>query len=119
MIRPALLLAALTLLTAPAAGQEQAPNRRDFTITAGSDRFTPDRLEVSQDDLVRITLQSDERPHSFVIDAYRIVKRVGAGQAISFEFRADQAGTFEFYCNLTSNPGCKEMRGTLVVKGRK
>ncbi|HVG84064.1 MAG TPA: hypothetical protein VM820_06075, partial [Vicinamibacterales bacterium] len=70
------------------------------------------------DDLVRITLRSEDRPHSFVIDAYRIVKRAGSGQTISFEFRADQAGAFAFYCNLTSDPGCRDMKGTLVVKGK-
>jgi cytochrome c oxidase subunit II len=98
--------------------QEQAPNRREFTIVARDHRFTPDRLEVSQDDLVKITLQSEDRPYSFVIDAYRIVKRAGAGQALTFEFRADRAGTFEFHCNLTGDPGCREMKGTLVVKAR-
>lgn len=118
MTRPVLLVAGLVLLAAHAIAQEQAPNRRDFTIVARENRFTPDRLEVSQDDLVKITLQSDERPHSFVIDAYRIVKRVGGGQSISFEFRADQPGTFQFYCNLSGDPGCQEMKGTLVVKGR-
>lgn len=118
MTRSALLVAGLVLLTAQAIGQEQAPNRRDFTIVARENRFTPDRLEVSQDDLVKITLQSDERPYSFVIDAYRIVKRVGGGQSLSFEFRADQPGTFQFYCNLSGEPGCEELKGTLVVKGR-
>jgi heme/copper-type cytochrome/quinol oxidase subunit 2 len=112
------LVAASAVLTTAASGQEQAPNRRDFTIVARDYRFTPDRLEVSQDDLVKITLQSDDRPHSFVIDAYRIVKRAGGGQTISFEFRADRAGTFEYYCNLTSDPGCRDMKGTLVVKGK-
>ena len=106
------------MLAAPAAAQEQAPTDADFTIVARDHRFTPDRLEVSQDDLVRITLRSEDRPHSFVIDAYRIVKRAGSGQTISFEFRADQAGAFAFYCNLTSDPGCRDMKGTLVVKGK-
>ena len=32
--------------------------------------------------------------------------------SITFEFRADQPGTFTFYCNLTTDPGCKEMKGT-------
>jgi heme/copper-type cytochrome/quinol oxidase subunit 2 len=118
MVRVLLLVAGLAMLAAPAAAQEQAPNRRDFTIVARDYRFTPDRLEVSQDDLVRITLRSEDRPHSFVIDAYRIVKRAGSGQTISFEFRADQAGAFAFYCNLTSDPGCRDMKGTLVVKGK-
>lgn len=117
-MRGALLIASLIGAAPLALGQEQAPNRRDFTIVARDHRFSPDRLEVSQDDLVRITLQSEDRPHSFAIDAYRIVKRVGAGQSISFEFRADQAGTFEFYCNLTADPACAEMRGTLVVRAK-
>ena len=38
---------------------------------------------------------------------------------ITFEFRADQAGTFPFYCNLQIDDGCRQMRGELVVKPRK
>src|SRR5262245_41671487 len=97
------------------AAQDQAPNRRDVTIVARDFQFIPNRIEVVQDELVRITLTSEGRPHSFAIDAYRIVKRAGAGQTIVFDFRADQAGTFTFYCNLTSVPQCKDMKGTLVV----
>ena len=86
--------------------QDQAPNRREVTIVAREHSVRPRTASRStQDDLVRITLTSDERPYSFAIDAYRIFKRVGAGQTIVFEFRADQAGTFTFYCNLTSDRG--------------
>ena len=60
---------------------------------------------------MRITLTSEDRPYSFAIDAYRILKRAGAGQTIVFDFRADQAGTFTFYCNLTSDPACRDMKG--------
>jgi heme/copper-type cytochrome/quinol oxidase subunit 2 len=98
--------------------QDQAPNRRDVTIVAREFQFVPDRIEVAQGDLVRIQLTSEDRPYSFAIDAYRIVKRAGARQTIVFDFRADQPGTFPFYCNLTSAPQCKEMRGTLVVRER-
>jgi hypothetical protein len=105
----------LSLLTSPfLLAQDQAPNRREFTIVATDQQFSPARLEVSQDDLVRITLRSEDRAYSFAIDAYRIVKRAGTGQTTSFEFRADQAGSFDYYCNLT---GCTA-RGTLVVKPR-
>jgi heme/copper-type cytochrome/quinol oxidase subunit 2 len=103
------------LATAIVAGQDQAPNRRDVTIVARNHRFTPDRIEATKDDLVRVTLKSEDRAYSFAIDAYRILKRVGAGQTIVFDFRADEAGTFTFYCNLTSDPACREMSGTLVV----
>jgi cytochrome c oxidase subunit II len=96
--------------------QDQAPNRREVTIVAREFQFVPNRVEVARGDLVRVHLTSDDRPYSFAIDAYRIVKRAGARQTIVFDFRADQAGTFTFYCNLTSAPQCKEMKGTLVVK---
>jgi heme/copper-type cytochrome/quinol oxidase subunit 2 len=101
-----------------AAPQESVPNRRDVSIVARDHQFVPNRVEVTQDDLVRITLTSEGRAYSFAIDAYRISKRAGAGQTIVFDFRADQAGEFTFYCNLTSDPGCKEMKGTLVVKAK-
>ncbi len=111
------LVIALSLVVA-ATAQEQAPNRREFNLVARDHVFTPSRLEVSQDDLVKISFTSEGRPATFAIDAYRIIKRAGGGQTISFEFRADQAGTFTFYCNLTGDEGCKDMKGTLVVKAK-
>lgn len=96
--------------------QEPAQNRRDFTIVAKDHTFTPNKLDVTQDDLVKITLKSEDRPVSFAIDAYRIIKRAAGHTSVTFEFRADQAGTFPFYCNLTKDPGCKDMKGTLTVK---
>ena len=74
--------------------QDQAPNRRDVTLVARDHQFIPNRIEVVQDDLVRITFTSEGRPTSFAVDAYRILKRAGADKTIVFEFRADQAGTF-------------------------
>jgi heme/copper-type cytochrome/quinol oxidase subunit 2 len=95
--------------------QDRAPDRRDIAVVARDYRFVPDRIEVRQDDLVRVTFTSEGAPTSFAVDAYRILKRAGAGKTIVFEFRADQAGTFAFYCSLTSAPRCADMKGTLVV----
>jgi heme/copper-type cytochrome/quinol oxidase subunit 2 len=116
-MRRALTIALVCASTASALAfwQEQSPNRRDITVVAYESRFEPDRIEVTQDDLVRITLTSDALPRTFAIDAYRISKRVPAGGAITFEFHANQPGTFPFYCNLTSVPACREMKGTLTV----
>jgi heme/copper-type cytochrome/quinol oxidase subunit 2 len=108
------------LLVGPAArrlfAQDQAPNRREFTITAKDFHYSPDRIEVTQDDLVKLTIRSEDVAHSFTIDEYRIVKRVPANGTTTFEFRADRAGTFAFYCNLTSDPGHATMKGQLVVR---
>jgi heme/copper-type cytochrome/quinol oxidase subunit 2 len=98
--------------------QDQAPNRREVTIVAKDFRFSPARIEVMQDDLVKLTVRSEDIAHSFTIDEYRIVKRVPAGGSTTFEFQADRPGTFPFYCTLTSDPGHKMMHGDLVVRAK-
>ena len=106
----------IVIFVAAFSAQEPAQNRREFTIIAKDHTFTPNQLDVTQDDLVKITLTSEDRPASFAIDAYRIIKRVAGQTSVTFEFRADQAGTFVFYCNLTRDSGCKDMRGVLTVR---
>ena len=111
-------LAGLSPVSTRLLAQDQAPSRRDIMVVAKGSAFTPARIEVAQDDLVKITVRSDDVAHGFAIDEYRISKRVPAGGSVTFEFRADRAGTFPFYCNLTSEGGHGEMRGQLVVRPR-
>jgi len=92
--------------------------RREVTVVARKYAFAPAVIEVEQNDLVRVTLRTDDIAHSFVVDGYRIAKRANPGQTVTFEFRADQSGTFPFYCNLQADDGCREMRGELVVHAR-
>ena len=111
----------LAVLAAPGVLQVSAQQpgvQRHVPVTARKYSFTPGRIEVNQDDLVKITLHSEDIAHSLTIDAYRIAKRVGGGQSVTFEFRADQAGTFPIYCNLRQDEGCQKMRGELIVKPR-
>jgi heme/copper-type cytochrome/quinol oxidase subunit 2 len=98
--------------------QEPVPNRPEFTLVGNNYRYTPDRIEVTQDDLVRLTIRSEDLPYSFAIDEYRIVRRVPAGGSTMFEFHADRPGTFRFYSNLTSDRAHAEMQGQLVVRSR-
>lgn len=98
--------------------QDQGPNRPEFTLVARNFRYSPDRLEVSQDDLVKMTIRSEDIAYSFAIDEYRIVRRVPAGGTTTFEFRADRPGTFRFYSSLTSDSGHAQMEGELVVRPR-
>jgi heme/copper-type cytochrome/quinol oxidase subunit 2 len=99
--------------------QDQAPpNRPEFTLVARGYRYTPDRLEVTLDDLVTLTIRSEDFNYSFAIDEYRIVRRVPARETTSFEFRADRAGTFRFYSNLTGEGSHADMQGQLVVRAR-
>ena len=98
---------------------EQAESREQkFSVSAHKYDFSPARIEVQQDDLVRITLTSEDIPHSFTVDKYRIAKRVEPGKTVVFEFRADQPGRFPIYCNLSIDEKCREMHGELVVTAR-
>jgi cytochrome c oxidase subunit II len=109
----------LLLLLVPAllSATPRAPHaKREFTVDAKKYAFSPARLEVDEGDLVRITLIAGDIPHSFTIDDYRIAKRGNPGKPVSFEFLADHAGTFKFYCNLMIDDGCRKMAGELVVK---
>jgi heme/copper-type cytochrome/quinol oxidase subunit 2 len=90
---------------------------REITITGDQFAFSPARIEVQKDDLVQIRFTARDIAHSFTIDVpYRISKRAGVGQSVVFEFRADEAGRFPFYCNLTQDERCKQMKGELVVR---
>ena len=118
-----LLLAAGACLAARSAApglraQERAPNRREFTITAKDFHFSPDRIEVVQDDLIKLTLTSADVAYGFTIDRLRVSKRIPAGGSVTFDLRVDQAGTFDFYSNLTSDARHASMKGQLVVRAK-
>jgi heme/copper-type cytochrome/quinol oxidase subunit 2 len=116
------VLAAIVSASAAAVVQ----SRRDFTVVAKRYAFTVSgntaaEIRVTQDDLVHVTLSTDDIPHSFTIEEppYRIMRRVEAGKPVSFDFRADQPGRFRFFCNLTADSGCRQMHGTLIVDSRR
>lgn len=88
---------------------------REFSIVGEHYAFAPRTITVDRDDVVKITFTAQDIAHSFTIDRYRISKRAGSGQSVTFEFRADQSGTFDYYCNLTLDAKCKEMKGQLIV----
>jgi hypothetical protein len=97
----------LSIALAVAASQDQGPTEKLFSVSAHRYAF------------VKIELRTADIAHSLTIDDYRIAKRVGPGQPVTFEFRADRAGTFPYYCNLQGEDGCRQMRGVFVVKPRR
>ena len=110
-----LLVRTVGAVPSAVAGQDQG-RVREFTIVGDHYAFSPATITVDRNDLVKITFTAKDIPHSFTIDSYRIAKRAAQGGTISFEFRADQAGSVPFYCNLSLDPKCKDMKGTLTVR---
>ena len=69
-------------LAAARPGQDQGPGLpQPFPVAARRYAFEPRRIEVEQDDLVKIELRTVDIAHSLTIDAYRIAKRVSPGAA--------------------------------------
>ncbi len=106
-------LAAVIWVRAAAPEQGQV---REFAVEGNQFAFAPSRLEVQRDDLVKVTFTARDMAHSFTVDEYRIAKRAGAGQSVVFEFRADRPGTVTFYCNLSQDERCRNMKGQLTVR---
>jgi cytochrome c oxidase subunit 2 len=111
-------VAVLARPAVPHTGSAVQGSTRQVSVSARRYAFEPARIEVQQDDLVKIRFTAEDIAHSFTVDQYRIAKRAGAGQTVTFEFRADQPGTFPYYCNLAIDDGCRKMKGELVVKPR-
>lgn len=95
---------------------QEVEGLRVFTVIARRYEFEPEVLDVRRNDIVRLTLTSEDIAHSFTVDAYRIQKRIPPGGSTTFEFRADEAGRFPFYCSMRAESGCAEQRGELIVR---
>jgi plastocyanin len=113
-----LTLTLLALVLSSSRLQAQEENHRDVSVSARHTGFNPARVEVHQDDLIKVTFTAEDAPHSFNIDEYRIAKRARPGHPAVFEFRADRAGKFPYYCTLIATSGPHEIKGELVVLAR-
>ena len=97
-------------------GDQDQGQVREFTVNGHNYAFSPASIQVNKNDLVKITFTAQDIPHSFVIEEYRIVKRASAGQTVTFEFRADREGNFTYFCSLTQDAKCRDMKGILTVR---
>ena len=68
----------------PSLRTQQTPHH-EFAVAARRYAFEPATLEVHQGDLIRITLRTEDIPHSFVIDALRVARRVTADHPVTLE----------------------------------
>lgn len=89
---------------------------KEFTVTNSGMTFTQKTLSVNKGDRVKITFQNTGGTHDLRIDGYNVgTKVIQAGQSETFEFTADKAGSFEYYCSVGQHRQMG-MKGTLTVK---
>jgi plastocyanin len=89
---------------------------KEFTVTSTGVAFNQKTLSVNKGDRVRITYSNGGGTHDLRIDGYNVgTKVIQGGQKETFEFVADKAGTFEYYCSVGQHRQMG-MKGTLTVK---
>ncbi|MFB3855387.1 MAG: cupredoxin domain-containing protein [Vicinamibacterales bacterium] len=110
----AALLATVALAGVP--GQETA-RVEEFEVTARRFAFEPATLAVDKGTRVKITVRSADGAHGFAIEKLGIRKTIPrGGEAITFEFEANEPGNFEIACSEYCGRGHRDMKGMLVVR---
>lgn len=96
--------------------EQMEPGVVEIDMNAGSYYFDPAEIRVNLGDTVRITFNSLDMMHNFVLDEYDIeTEEVSAGDTITIEFVADLAGEFEYYCGVANHRSLGQV-GTFIVE---
>jgi cytochrome c oxidase subunit 2 len=100
-------------------GGETVEDVKTFDVIASRFKFEPATITVAQGDSVRLRLHSTDRTHGIAIKAFRVKALIPKiGEAVTVEFVADRAGTFDFTCSEYCGTGHGGMKGRLVVLAR-
>jgi len=94
---------------------EAAPFK-EFTVEGKPFEFSLKEIRVQKGDFVRVTFTNVNGMHDWRLGGYDIGTAVlNAGDSSSVDFKADKAGTFEFYCSV-GNHRQMGMVGKLIVE---
>lgn len=87
-----------------------------FNVSGANFRFDPATITVKKGDRVKIVFKSLDMQHDFDITELEVDSPVTvAGETSEFEFTADRAGKFEYFCSVGQHRA-NGMVGTLVVE---
>jgi len=89
---------------------------KEFKVITKQYAFVPAEIKVKQNDIVKITLTSEDVAHGLAIKEYGINFSVKKGEVKKIEFLADKKGTFTFRCSVYCGAGHSKMTGKLVVE---
>jgi heme/copper-type cytochrome/quinol oxidase subunit 2 len=92
---------------------------KTIDVLASRFEFVPANISVTQGDRLRLRMRSADVTHSLAIKAYRVKVLIPkGGEAVTAEFVADQAGTFDFTCAEYCGTGHGGMKGKLIVTAK-
>lgn len=92
----------------------------EIWMTAQRSHFTPDIIRLKQGDNVKLHItnveQTRDATHGFGIADYNVSASIEPGEVANFEFTADRAGAFNFYCTEFCSALHLEMAGWMLVE---
>ncbi len=90
---------------------------KSFTMAGSNFKYSVPEIRVKRGETVKITYSTISGTHDLRVDGYNVgtqILRVG-DPAQTFEFVADKAGTFEYFCSVGSHRQMG-MVGKLIVE---
>ena len=90
---------------------------KTIDVVASRFKFEPAIISLVEGDKVRLRLHSVDRTHGIEIKAFRVKALIPkTGEAVTVEFVADRAGTFDITCSEYCGTGHRAMKGRLIVR---
>ena len=120
MTRIVIILVLTVSATAAGAWTRQVKDDVDpvktIDVIASQFKFEPATISVAEGDTVRLRLRSADRTHGIGIKAFRVKALIPkVSEAVTVEFVADRAGTFDITCSEYCGTGHRAMKGKLIV----
>ncbi|MEK7376662.1 MAG: cupredoxin domain-containing protein [Candidatus Margulisiibacteriota bacterium] len=94
---------------------EESPTK-EITFEAYMHGYSPDKIIVKKDALVRLSATSRDVSHGIYIKEYGINEQIKKGETKTIEFIADKAGKFNILCSVYCGAGHNKMKGILIVE---
>jgi cytochrome c oxidase subunit 2 len=113
-----LLVPTFTLcVVALAAGAAQEPAVREIAIAAKKYEFTPNKVEIPLNTLVRFKITAQDNDHGFEIEGVKdSCIKIPKGETKTVDYKAAKAGPVTFKCCDFCGLGHGRMKGTITVK---
>ena len=89
---------------------------REIKLDAYQFGFSPAKIVVKKDDIVKIYASSRDVTHGFYIKEYGIDVPIKRGESKEIEFIADKAGEFDILCSVYCGRGHHDMKAKLIVE---
>ncbi|HEY4673910.1 MAG TPA: cupredoxin domain-containing protein [Nitrososphaerales archaeon] len=87
-----------------------------INVTSRQWNYTPSEIRVKEGQTVILHLRSIDVPHGFAIEEYRVNVFLPPGETVDVKFIANQAGEFQYFCNVFCGTGHPNHKGKLIVE---